>query len=111
MLNLRWRNIGKDAINLEDSKTGPRPVPLGEAAQAHIEALPGVRDPDAFVFPRYAEKHVPATFVDRWRAVYADAKLGRLRLHDLRHYVAAPTMSCFPVWSQFYWEVSAAIAT
>ena len=89
VLNLRWRDIGKDAINLSDSKTGPRAVPIGEAARAHIEALPGVRDPDAFVFPRYAEKRVPAAFIDRWRAVCADAKLGRLRLHDLRHTAAS----------------------
>jgi len=33
------------AIALEDSKTGPRAVPLGEAARALIEALPGARDP------------------------------------------------------------------
>ncbi len=89
VLNLRWRNVGKDAINLSDSKTGPRAVPLGEAAQAHIEALPGVRDPDAFLFPQYAEKRAPAAFIDRWRAVCADAKLGRLRLHDLRHTAAS----------------------
>jgi len=35
VLDLRWRDIGKDALNLRDSKTGPRAVPLGEAAQAH----------------------------------------------------------------------------
>ena len=29
-LNLRWRDIGADALNLADSKTGPRSVPLGE---------------------------------------------------------------------------------
>ena len=28
VLNLRWRNIGADAINLRDSKTGPCAVPL-----------------------------------------------------------------------------------
>ena len=31
VLNLRWWNIGADALNLEDSKTGPRAVPLGKA--------------------------------------------------------------------------------
>ena len=55
VLNLRWRDIGEDVINLRDSKTGPRAVPLGEAARAHVAALPGARDPDAFLFPRYAE--------------------------------------------------------
>ena len=40
ILNLRWRDIGIDAIRLADSKTGPRNVPHGEAARTHIKALP-----------------------------------------------------------------------
>ena len=32
VLNLRWRDIGADAINLPDGKMGPRAAPLGEAA-------------------------------------------------------------------------------
>ena len=55
VLNLRWRDIGAEAINLRDSKTGPRAVPLGEAARAHIGALSGARNPDAFLFARHAE--------------------------------------------------------
>ena len=89
VLDLRWRNIGKDALKLEDSKTGPRAVPLGEAARAHIEALPGGRDPDAYLFPRYAGKRIPHALVERWRATCAEAGLGRLRLHDLRHTAAS----------------------
>ncbi len=34
VLNLRWRDVGADALNLEDSNTGPRAAPLGEAARA-----------------------------------------------------------------------------
>ena len=89
VLNLRWRDIGADAINLADSETGPRPVPLGKAARAHIDALPGARDPDGFVFPRYAEARRQSSLIACWRTVCADAKLGRLRLHDLRHTAAS----------------------
>ena len=89
VLNLRWRDIGDDAINLPDSKTGPRAVPLGEAARALIETLPGERSPDAFVFPRYAEERGQDALRFRWRTVYEDAGLGRLRLHDLRHTAAS----------------------
>ena len=89
VLNLRWRNIGEDAIHLTDSKTGPRAVPLGAAARAHIDALPGARNPDAYLFPRHAGKRNPKTLVERWQAVCADAELGRLRLHDLRHTAAS----------------------
>ncbi len=87
VLNLRWRDIGEDSINLPASKTGPRVVPLGEAARAHINALPGARRPDAYLFPRHAEGWGIWILTNCWRIVCADAKLGRLRLHDLRHYL------------------------
>ena len=93
VLNLRWRDIGEDAINLADSKTGPRAVPLGEAARALIEALPGARETDAFQFPRHAEGRGEWSLTNCWRTVCADADLGRLRLHDLRHYLDCMTMS------------------
>ena len=89
MLDLRWRNIGEDALNLEDSKTGPRAVPVGKAARAHIDALPGPRDPDAFLFPRYAEARGQSSLIACWRAVCSDARFGNLRLHDLRHTAAS----------------------
>ncbi len=89
VLNLRWRNVGTDALNLEDSKTGPRAVPLGEAARAHVAALPGARDPDAFLFPYYAEGRGTYSLTTCWRKVCNDAKLGSLRLHDLRHTAAS----------------------
>ena len=89
VLNLRWRDIGADALNLSDSKTGRRSVPLGEAARAHIAALPGARDPGAFVFPRHAEGKGLWVLTNCWRTVCADARLGRLRLHDLRHTAAS----------------------
>ena len=89
MLNLRWRDIGEDAINLADSKTGPRAVPLGEAARALIEALPGARKTDAFLFPRHSGGRGEWSLTNCWRTVCADAELGRLRLYDLRHTAAS----------------------
>ena len=58
---------------------------LGEAARAHIAALPRPRDPDAFLFPRHVEGRRIWILTNCWRTACADAKLGRLRLHDLRH--------------------------
>ena len=89
VLNLRWRHIGNDALYLEDSKTGPRTVPLGSGARRVIERLPGPRDPDAFLFPRFAGLKDPHRFLTCWHAVREHAKLGKLRLHDLRHTVAS----------------------
>ncbi|MDE0002342.1 MAG: tyrosine-type recombinase/integrase [Rhodospirillaceae bacterium] len=89
VLNLRWPDIGENVIALPDSKTGPRSVPLGEAARAVIAALPGPRDPDAFLFPNLAGGRHAHRIVNCWRAVCDDAKLGKVRLHDLRHTAAS----------------------
>ena len=89
VLNLRWRDIGTNAITLADSKTGPRAVPLGEAARALIDTLPGRRMPEVFLFQRHAEGRGVYGIESCWRAVCADAKLGNLRLHDLRHTAAS----------------------
>ena len=63
--------------------------PLGEAARALIETLLGARDADAFLFPRHAEGRGIWILTNCWRTACADAKLGRLRLHDLRHTAAS----------------------
>ena len=89
VLNLRWYDIGDDAINLRDSKTGPRAVPLGASARAHIRMLRGARDPEAYLFPRHAEGRGQSSLTACWRAVCEDVNLGRLRLHDLRHTAAS----------------------
>ncbi len=89
ILNLRWHDIGADTIHLRESKTGPRTSPLGVAARQHIDALPGTRRPEAFLFARFAEGRGVYNLESCWRAVCADARLGRLRLHDLRHTAAS----------------------
>ena len=89
VLNLRWRDIRKNALILPDSKTGPRSVPLGEAALAIVDAMPGPRRKDAFLFPKNAGQRSPYNIVACWHTVREEAKLGRLRLHDLRHTAAS----------------------
>ena len=89
VLNLRWRDVGRNAITLRDSKTGPRSVPLGEAARAVIDALPGPRDPDDCLFPGLGGSRHAHRLVACWRAVRDDANLGKVRLHDLRHTAAS----------------------
>ena len=64
-------------------------MPLGEATRAHVMALPGPRDAGAFLFPSYTHGKGYYPFRDCWRAVCVTAKLGSLRLHDLRHMVAS----------------------
>ena len=47
------------------------------------------RDPDAFLFPRHAEGRGIWILTNCWRTACADAKLGKLGLHDLRHTAAS----------------------
>ena len=82
VLNLRWCDIGANAIDLPDAKTGPRAVPVGEAARALIDALPGPCRAKAYLFPRHADGRGLSILANCWRTVCADAKLGRVRLHD-----------------------------
>ena len=94
VLDLRWRDIGTEAIHLPDSKTGPRSVPLGEGAKALLDAHSGERRADAFLFPRYAQGQGQFRFATRWRAACEGAGPGRLRLHDLRHTYASHAVMC-----------------
>ena len=71
-----WR--GWAARSTPGRPNGPRPL---------IDALPGDRNPDGFVFPGYAQRQ--DTLRLRWRTVCTDAGLGKLRLHDLRHTAAS----------------------
>ena len=89
VLDLRWRDVGEEAFHLPDSKTGPRSVPLGEAAWELIETLPGERCPDRFLFPDYANGRGYYPLRDCWRVLCEDTDLGSLRLHDLRHTMAS----------------------
>ena len=49
IVNLRWREVEGDSLNLADSKTGPRKVFLNTPARAVIERQPRMDSP--FVFP------------------------------------------------------------
>ena len=89
VLNLRWHDIGQNAITFRDSKTGPCSVPVGQAAQDVIDALAGSRDPDAYLFPANARRSDPHNIASCWQTVCDDAKPGKVRPHDLRHTAAS----------------------
>ena len=63
--------------------------PRKKVARVDIDALSDSRKPEAFLFPRHAGRRGPGTFDGCWQLVRADAGLGRLRLHDLRHTTAS----------------------
>ena len=56
ILNLQWREVGKDILELIDSKTGPRTVFLSPKAKAVIERQPRLGSPWVFPSPVQQEE-------------------------------------------------------
>lgn len=86
ILSLRWNWIDFDAgrINLPDSKTGEKTLPLSGAARAVLEGITRVEgNPHVFVGRKTGEHLVN---IDKaWRAIRRAAGLDEVRIHDLRH--------------------------
>jgi integrase len=84
--NLRWQDVDLEAgvLRLEDSKTGPKQIPLGGPARELLASLP--RDPfNDHVCPGL-KPGAPLVGVHRvWYRIRQRAGLPDLRLHDLRH--------------------------
>ena len=81
---VKWEWIRGARAFLPDAKTSPHSVPLAWP-RGCVSATPGARDPHAFLFRCDAEGRGQSSLTADWRAVWADAKCGELRLHDLRH--------------------------
>ena len=89
-LILRVYPSGKRTFSLDTMIRGRRRyATIGGAVRPVIESLPGPRDPDACLFPRLAGSRHAHRVVACWRTVCDDAKLGKVRLHDLRHTAAS----------------------
>ena len=84
---LRWRDVKRDRLVLHESKTGPRQVPLGEAARSLLDRLSKTRSGE-WVFPGTArEGHMSeGALYYFWCGVRDEAGItADARLHDLRH--------------------------
>ncbi len=88
ILTLRWSDLREGALFLRDSKTGPRTVWLSRAALAVFD---GIDRTSPWVFPgrRGTGPLCGDWLVTAWHEVRADAGLGDVRLHDLRHAYAS----------------------
>ncbi|MDE0522097.1 MAG: tyrosine-type recombinase/integrase [Boseongicola sp.] len=88
ILTLRWPDIREGALFLRDSKTGPRTVWLSRPA---CDVLDGIGRGSPWVFPAARSGGPrPGTWLDGfWSDVRAEAGLGDVRLHDLRHAYAS----------------------
>ena len=88
VLALRWSEVHPGALALEDSKTGPRTVPLNAKARAILERQP--RGASPFVFPSPRDGSRPRTAdLTLWNTVRREAGIEDVRLHTLRHTVAS----------------------
>ena len=89
-LGLRWEHVHGDRAVLPDSKSGPRTIWLATPARA-ILAAPPRSDGCPWVFA--SDDGTPVSLVKPWQVIRRKARLGSLRLHDLRHSHAAVAVS------------------
>ena len=87
IVNLRWREVEGDTLNLADSKTGPRQVLLSPEARAIIERQPKSGNP--WVFPSPMNPARARVDLSLWKKVRKLAGIEDVRLHDLRHTFAS----------------------
>lgn len=92
ILSLEWDWIIGSRAVLKDSKEGPRTIWLNTPARAILTA----RQCDSsspFVFPA-PRGNGPVKVIDfAWAAIRAEAGIGPLRVHDLRHHFASLAVS------------------
>ena len=90
--DLEWENVKGDYIDLPDSKTGGRTVPLGPEAQAVLAAIPRESDNPWVIAGRLPGTHL--TDLQRpWRRIRKQAGLEDVRIHDIRHSFASRALA------------------
>ena len=85
---LKWKEVGDDVLELCDSKTGPRRVYLNSAASSIIARQPRTGSPFVFPFPGDLSRPLSRS-MSLWYLAREHAKIGDVRLHDLRHNLAS----------------------
>ncbi|MCY3980449.1 MAG: tyrosine-type recombinase/integrase [Alphaproteobacteria bacterium] len=89
---LRWEHVRDDCIELPDTKTGGRAVPLGPEARAILDALPRHEDNPWVIVGRLPGSHL-ADLQRPWRRIKERASLEDVRIHDLRHSFASRALA------------------
>lgn len=85
---LQWSHVAARYLELPDSKTGARRIPLPPAARAVLDALP--REPiNPFVIVGAVQGQAITDLQHPWRRIRAEAGLVDVRIHDLRHTYAS----------------------
>ena len=90
ILTLRWKDVDLDAgeLDLADTPTDGRVVPLGPEARAVLKSLPSEGDNPCAIAGKLPGSHL--TDLQRpWRRIRERAGLEDVRIHDLRHSCAS----------------------
>ena len=89
---LQWGFITATGMELPDTKTGARRIPLPAAARAIISTLPRTPGNQYVIEGKLDGSHI--TDLQRpWRRIRARASLDDVRIHDLRHTYASNAVS------------------
>jgi integrase len=89
---LQWGFITDQGMELPDTKTGARRIPLPSVARAVLSALPRVDGNPYVIVGKVAGKHA-TDFQHPWRRIRERAGLTGVRIHDLRHTYASNAVS------------------
>jgi len=90
ILGLKWREVDfeRRCLRLEDSKTGPKTIPLGSAALALLSQAPRVEG-NPYVLPGKRSGDFYRGLQGPWERIRKRAGLEDVRIHDLRHSYAS----------------------
>lgn len=89
---LKWDYITPRGMELPDTKTGARRIPLPQAAREVLAALPHVPGNPYVIVGKVEGQHA-TDFQHPWRRIRARASLDDVRIHDLRHTYASDAVS------------------
>jgi integrase len=91
-LEWRWVDFERACLNLPDSKTGAKVVPLGAPALRLLAALPR-QDDNPYVLPAERGDGHFVGIQKVWQRIRGAARLPEVRIHDLRHSFASIAVS------------------
>ncbi len=89
---LKWAYIDGSHLNLPDSKTGARRIPISPAVRQVLDALPHLPGNPYVITGTVPGQHL--TDLQRpWRRIRKKAGLDAVRIHDLRHTFASNALT------------------
>lgn len=89
---LRWEYITDRGMELPDTKTGARRIPLPTAARAILDSLRAADGNPYVIAGKLPDSHI-TDLQHPWRRIRAKAGLEGVRIHDLRHTYASNAVS------------------